>query len=84
MQIGRISNATRVCGKSQGFLGLPIRDEIVNCPVCGPETNSMVTAWIPTPEEIALIKRGAPVHVRVLGLTPLPMMVEVGEPPAED
>lgn len=31
MQIGRITGATRVLGKSQGYMGLPLRDEMVNC-----------------------------------------------------
>jgi hypothetical protein len=28
MQIGRIEGATRVLGKSQGYYGLPVRDEV--------------------------------------------------------
>ena len=27
MQIGRVAGATRTIGKSQGYMGLPIRDE---------------------------------------------------------
>lgn len=82
MLIGRIENATRVAGKSQGYLGLPIRDETVNDKVCG-MVNSMVTAWLPTPEELALLNAGASIHVRILGAVPPPMMVEVGPIPAE-
>ncbi len=81
MQIGRVEGCTRVCGKSQGYLGLPIRDEIVNCPVNGPGTPQMVSAWIPTPAELEALNKGAPVHVIILGSTPPPMLVEIGEVP---
>lgn len=33
MQIGRVEGCTRVLGKSQGYLGLPVRDETINCAV---------------------------------------------------
>lgn len=81
MQIGRILNATRVLGKSQGYLGLPIRDEIINEKVNGEKTPSMVTAWIPTPKELEALNKGAPVHVRIIGISHPPIMVEVGEIP---
>lgn len=84
MQIGRISGATRVAGKAQGYLGLPIRDERIACPVNGPDIPCMVTAWLPTPDEIAAIMAGAPVHVRILGTVPPPMLVEVGEAPKDE
>lgn len=83
MQIGRIDNATRVIGKSQGYLGLPIRDELINCAVNGIGTPSMVTAWIPTPDELAALNAGAAVHVRLLGVRHPPIMLTVGDPPDE-
>jgi hypothetical protein len=79
--IGRIEAATRVVGKSQGYFGLPVRDEVINCTVNGP-TPSMLTAWLPTPDELVLLNSGASVHVRILGTTPPPMMVTVGPLPA--
>ncbi|MGJ5149859.1 hypothetical protein [Bradyrhizobium sp. HKCCYLR1023] len=82
MQIGRIEGATRVIGKSQGYLGLPIRDEQLDCSVNGPVTPAMVTAWLPTPEELAALNAGAAVHVRILGTQHPPIMVTAGEPPA--
>lgn len=82
MLISRIPNATRVLGKSQGYLGLPVRDEIANCTVNGYQTPVMVTAWEPTPDEIAKIVAGAPIHLKVLGTSHPPVMMEVGEPPA--
>ena len=81
MQIGRIPNATRVIGKSQGYFGLPVRDEQINCSVNGEATPAMVTAWLPTPEELAALNAGAAVHVRILGTQHPPIMLEVGEPP---
>lgn len=82
MQIGRVSGATRTIGKSQGYMGLPLRDEIINCSVNGEHTPVMVTAWFPTPAELALLNAGAPVHLRVLGVNHPPVMVEVGEAPS--
>lgn len=67
MLIGRIRGATRVLGKAQGYLGLPIRDERITEAVNGSETPCMVTAWLPTPDEIERLVRGAAVHVHVLG-----------------
>lgn len=81
MLIGRISGATRVLGKAQGYLGLPLRDEIITCPVNGDQTPCMVTAWLPTADEIAAISAGAPIHVRIIGTGHPPMLVEVGEAP---
>ncbi len=80
MQIGHVAGATREIGKSQGYRGLPLRDEIINCAVNG-LTPSMVSAWIPTPKEIEAIVAGAPVHLRVLGVTHPPVSIEVGEVP---
>lgn len=72
MLIARIEGATRVCGKSQGYLGLPVRDEIVD------GVNIMHTAWEPTPDEIERIKAGAKVIVSVIGNNPQPIMLTVG------
>lgn len=81
MQIGWVFGATRVIGKSQGYLGLPVRDEVVTCKVGGDGTPVMVTAWHPTPAELAALNAGAPVHVRIVGTGHPPIMVEVGEVP---
>lgn len=81
MQIGRIEGATRIIGKSQGYLGLPVRDERIVSTVDGPGTPCMVTAWIPTPKEIEAIIAGAAVHVILIGEMHPPIRVEVGEAP---
>lgn len=81
MQVGRIDGATRVIGKSQGYLGLPLRDETISCAVGGPGTPAMVTAWLPSPEELAALNVGAAIHVRLIGTQHPPIMVETGEVP---
>jgi hypothetical protein len=84
MLIKMIEGATRVLGRSQGYLGLPLRDEVVTCSVGGPGTHSMVTAWEPTPDELALLNAGAPVLLRVIGSAHPPVDVTVGEASADD
>lgn len=81
MLIGRIENATRAIGKSQGYFGLPLRDEVINCSVGGEGTPAMTTAWLPTPEELAALNAGAAVHVRILGTQHPPIMLSVGNVP---
>lgn len=82
MEIGRIEGATRVIGKSQGYYGLPLRDETINERVSGPDTPVMVSAWFPTPDELAALNSGAPVHLRIIGTAHPPVMLGVGEVPA--
>lgn len=82
MLIARIPGATRVIGKSQGYLGLPLRDEVRNTAIDGPDTPCMVTAWEPTPEELVRLNQGANVYLTVLGTMHPPVLVEVGEPDA--
>lgn len=83
MQIGRVKGATRVLGKSQGYMGLPVRDEMMNCTVGGEGTPCMTTAWHPTPKELEALNAGAPIHVRLVGIGHPPIMVEVGEKPED-
>jgi hypothetical protein len=81
MQVGMIEGATRVIGKSQGYLGLPLRDIVIDSTVTGPDTPAMETAWFPTPKEIDAIIAGAPIILRVIGTGHLPVMLTVGEEP---
>jgi hypothetical protein len=81
MIIARITGATRVLGKSQGYMGLPIRDEIRNTTVDGEQTPVMVTAWEPTPDELARLNAGALVELCVLGTGHPPVMLNVGQVP---
>lgn len=79
MLIARIPNATRVLGKAQGYLGLPLRDEVRNTTVDGEQTLCMVTAWEPTPDELSRLNRGASVHLVIVGTQHPPVMLEAGE-----
>ena len=81
MQIGHIEGTTRVCGKSQGFLGLPLRDGVRICSVAGGQVPTMTSAWFPTPDELAALNAGAAIHVEIDGVMPSPMMVSVGPEP---
>lgn len=81
MTPGRVRGATREIGKSQGYVGLAIRDEAMHCPVNGPGTPVMVTAWVPTPAELAALNAGAPVEVRILGRLHPPILLGVGDVP---
>jgi hypothetical protein len=82
MLIGRIPGATRVLGKSQGYLGLPLRDELIEEGVNGANTPCMTTAWLPTPDELERLNNGAAVHLRILGTAHPPVILEVGDIPA--
>lgn len=75
MNINPIDGATRVLGVSQGYRGLPVRDEIATH---GPQ---MVSSWQPTPAELELIAAGAPILLTLLGTAHPPVMLEVGLPP---
>ena len=81
MLIAHIEGATRVIGKSQGYLGLPVRDGTVNCTVGGEGTPTMTTAWHPTPAELAALNAGAAVHVTLLGQSHPPIILGVGPAP---
>ncbi|RWX59792.1 hypothetical protein [Mesorhizobium sp. M2A.F.Ca.ET.039.01.1.1] len=81
MQIARIEGCTRVLGEAQGYLGLPLRDIIINDSVTGPETPAMESAWFPTPQELAALNAGAPIILRVVGRAHPPVMLEAGEVP---
>ena len=79
MMVLHIEGATRVLGKSQGYIGLPLRDELVNCSVGGEGTPQMVTSWEPTPDELARLNAGAPVLLKISGTAHPPVAVDVGE-----
>lgn len=80
MLIARIPHATRVLGKQQGYLGLPLRDEVRNTTVDGPATPCMVTAWEPTPDELERINAGEKIHLCILGTQHPPVLLEVPYP----
>lgn len=94
MEIGRVKGATRVLGKHQGYYGLPVRDEaqnlgdlphmlhaLENSAVTGPDTPVMVTAWIPSPDEIVKLMAGAPIYLSLVGIAHPPVRISVGDIP---
>lgn len=81
MQNGRIPGATRVLGKSQGYLGLAIRDQEMLDKAENKIVNSMTSAWLPTPKELQILNAGGAVHVTIFGLDHPPMLVSCGDPP---
>lgn len=84
MNILRIPGFTRLLGKSQGYLGLPVRDEIFQDTAAGVEANAMRSAWEPNPDELERLNAGASVHVRLLGTAHPPIIVEAGPAPKAD
>lgn len=81
MIIGWIQGATRCLGQSQGYIGLPLRDEVEIDNTTGKEVPVMKSAWIPTPAEIALIVAGAPLIFTLYGDEHPPCRLEVGKAP---
>lgn len=87
MDIGRITGTTRVLNAPRGWdpsqdgpcAGLPIRDERHSR-----EIGRMVSAWIPTAEEIAAIQAGAPIYLFVIGEMHPPVSLVVGVPPVTE
>lgn len=72
-----IAGATRLIGRTQGYIGLAVRDVLIDCTVNGENTLCMETAWEPTPEEMFLLASGKPVIIRILGTQHPPIQVEV-------
>lgn len=83
MICARIRGCTRIIGKSQGYLGLPLRDEPYPDTASGIIAHSMVTAWTPTPAELEALNNGANIEVRILARPDghPPIIVGVGESP---
>jgi len=69
----KINGHTRVLGKSQGYKGLSIRDELTDH---GPQ---MVSAWEFTPAEITKLQAGESLYLVVLGDGHPPVNFKVGE-----
>lgn len=85
MLIARIDGATR-------YLGAPIGwNPEVECATCQHLAirdtptegggNVMISAWQPTPADIAAIVAGAPLYLHVWGTSHPPVWIEAGAPP---
>ena len=66
----RIENATRILGKSQGYLGLPILDH----------EGIMYSSWEPTPDELDKLNKGGKITLAVQGIAHPPVMLTVSDP----
>jgi hypothetical protein len=84
MMIGRIEGATRVLGKSQGYIGLPVRDEKMVDGTTGDIVPTMTTAWFPDPAELAAINAGEAIHLRLFGSSHPPVYIGVGNAEPHD
>lgn len=67
MNIERIAGCTRMIGESQGYIGLPLRDEIVTDSATGATVCQMTSRWRPTPEELTALLNGGCVYLSVFG-----------------
>lgn len=84
MIVARIENANIILGRKQGYIPLPVRIEEAPNPTGGEGyAEVMVSAWTPTPDELAAIADGANVHVKIFscGYPHPPIRVEVGPRP---
>lgn len=72
---------TIIAGQRQGWRGLAINYTTVQSDA-GNEFPAMITAWEPSPGDIAAIAAGAKILVSIIGLPPIaPMSVYVGAVP---
>lgn len=85
MLIGRIPNATRNLGapknwddKRDGLCGvLPIRDTVIE------GNRFMVSAWLPTAEDLAALNAGAAVYLGINGVVHPVIFMEPGPVPED-
>jgi hypothetical protein len=80
MMIKRILGATRVLGKEQGYLPLPVRDVIVVDSTNQTKVPAMETAWEPTPVELERLNRGGTITMRLFGSAHPPVLLFVEDP----
>lgn len=85
MEIAKIDGANMVLAAPRDWneerngecFDLPIRAEVLNNSL-----PSLTSAWKPTADELARLNAGAPVHLRIISRAHPPVMLEVGEVPA--
>ncbi len=69
----RINNETRHFARTENLLGLSIRDEKID------GMDIMISAWEPTPNELALLNSGATIYLHIVGVQHPPVALTVGE-----
>lgn len=73
-----IENATvRGVGAGQGYIGVDVREVVIDCSVNGPGTPAVEMALMPTPAELAALNEGKPLIVRQLGMQVVPFAVYI-------
>lgn len=77
MTPAHMQGATRVIGESQGYIGLPLRDETVHCTVSGEGTPVMVSQWTLSDEERWMIGNGADIQLHIIGTSHPPVLLEL-------
>jgi hypothetical protein len=83
MKTQMMKGATRIVGYKQGYEPLPVKD-ITVANQQGEVMPCMVTAWLPTPDELQLLNAGVPVIVMILGTEHPPIKLTVGGDDAVD
>lgn len=74
-----INGWTRKLGKSQGFLGLAVKDAQIETTNLGHHP-CMVSAWEPTPDEREALANGGLVYLTILGTSQPPVLLTVKDP----
>lgn len=77
MIIDKIEGCTRTLGEAQGYIGLPIRDELVLDSATGQPVNQMSSVWQPSAEEVQQLLNGGQIRLSVFGDTHPPVRLEV-------
>ena len=67
-------------GKCGALAVLDLEEDVMGN---GTISNSMISAWDPTPDEMRKLKFGAPVYLRVAGVAHPPVAIWVGDPPID-
>lgn len=70
---------TRVLGRSQGFIGLPVKDAVMECDVGGP-VETMTSEWELSPQDIAEIVEGGRIRITLQGTAHPPILVSICDP----
>lgn len=75
----RPRGCTRTLGEAQGYIPLPLRDEMIIDAATGLETPCMITTWQLSMDEKLRLMSGQPLVLRVLGTRWAPCLIYVGD-----
>ena len=74
MKCKKISGATRTLGEAQGYIGLSVRDILVE-----DGHKCMVSEWTLSAEEISMMIAGHSIQLQVLGTEHPPVRILIGD-----